>query len=107
MRQPVTRSATHDATLEVGLETGEIAIKVLEHERDVLRCHRDVGHEVEGDGDGTVRELFDEERVGEWEEREVAADVVRRGVEPDLVFEAAVVDLEVVIRVAPTTEPGS
>ena len=105
MGQPVTRRTTHDATLKVCPETGEISIKVLEHERDVLRRHRDVWHKVEGDGDGTVRELFGEGRVGEREGGEVAADVMRRGVEPNLVFEASVVDLEIIIRVTPTTEP--
>ena len=88
------------------METKVIAIEAVDHEGDVLRCHGGVGHKFEREGEITarVRELG-EDVIGEREEGEVSTNVVRDRVEPYFVFESAVVDLEVVLFVTPTTNP--
>ena len=90
------RNITHIESLIEGLETKEIAIKAIDHERDVLRSHGGVGHKTEGESKATARELAGEDLICEREEGEVSTNVVRAGVVPYLVFESSVVDLEVV-----------
>ena len=98
------RNTTHSETFKVGLETKVIAIEAIDHESDVLRRHGCVGHKVEREGKViTGAREVGEGGVGEREDGEVSTDVVRGWVEPDLVFECSVVDLEVVRRVTPTT----
>ena len=102
--QSTVRDKTHSETFKVGLETKVIAIEAVDHESDVLRRHSGVGHKVEREGKVTtgVREVGEDD-VGEREDGEVSTNVVRGWVEPDLLFECSVVDLEVVRRVTPTT----
>ena len=43
------KNIAHRTTFKVGLETNEIAVVVIDHESDILRCHGVVGHIVEGE----------------------------------------------------------
>ena len=88
-------NAAHRRTFKVGLETDEIAVEAIDHESDILRCHGGVGHIIEREKIGGVG-VTGKGDVGEWEEREVSANVVRKRVEPDLVFEPSGADLVVV-----------
>jgi uncharacterized protein GlcG (DUF336 family) len=89
------RNAAHRRAFKVGLETDEIAVETIDHESDILWCHGGVGHIIEREKIGGVG-VTGEDSVGEWEEREVSTNVVRRRVEPDLVFEPSRADLVVV-----------
>ena len=98
------RNTTHIETFEVCLETDVVAIKAIDHESDIIRCHGVVGHKVGRDIHLTMRKPFGEEIVGERVEREVSTNMVSGRVNADLAFEPSGVDLEVVFWVTPTAE---
>jgi len=99
--QSATRDTTHIRTFKVGLKTYEIAIEAINHTSDVLAGNGGIGHIV-----GEIPYSRSEDGIGEREERVVPTNVVEFRVYPCLVYETSRVDLVVVRRVTPTTEPG-
>ena len=95
------RDTTHINTFKVGLEIYVFVIETINHISDILACNGAICHIVsEG------RRKRSEDRVSERVKRVVSTDVVRLRVCAYLIFEASGIDLEVVIWVTPTTEPG-
>jgi len=94
-------------SFEVGLETDEITLEAAGEEIHIRLGHTGVGQVItlRRGSIGISGERRNSEGVGEWEDREVPPDVVSVGVGPDEVFEAAGVDLIIVVGITPTANP--
>jgi len=88
-------------TFKPGLETDEIAIEVIDHVSHIIVCHGAVDHPLRI---GVCSRS--EDRVPQREEGVVSANVMRGRVNPFLVFESSVEDLEVVVWIAPGAKPS-
>ena len=90
------------------MESEEITLIVIHDMIHVIFGHRRVDHEVDrARRSGRIAgEWWDEQGVGERVKRVVPPDVVRAWIGPDLVFEPAGGDLEIIVGIAPAADAG-